>query len=324
MQERHFVASRSRSHRATCWLVWWGGLGCTLLGSCTSLPDPGPFAMATAELHEAVRTSGRAVTDEFGRMTSGPEIAEEFLKAWKKREAVMLAMVAYADSLRAIVASAQQAGDAGKQLAEKAGDLATAAGIISPAAGPPLKGAAEMAGRVWKEIALAKSASSLTKALEAVQPAVETIADTIAADTQDLRRAVMAALENQLGQIKNEPGYNDIVGFHLKAPAAKAAVLKEDLEYLSSDGKGRLDAIDRKVASTREDYQRFQALNEAVRERSRRISALVDATGDAVARWGCAHKSLVQAMQAREPVTVDSLLDAVADVRQLIKKVRDL
>ena len=325
MLKRIVVLSCSGAPRAGRRTTWAVGVALLWCVSCTSLPDPGPFVVATAELDEAVRASGRAVTDEFGRMTNGPGLVQEFTKAWKAREAVLRAMVAYADSLRSIVAAAGQAGESGKQLAEKVGNLATAAGIVDPAAGASVKVAAELAGRVWQEIAMARAASSLVQALDAVQPAIETIADTMAADTKDLHDAVAAALGNQLGQIKGEPGYNDIVGFHLHAPIAKAAVLSEDLDpgSLTWGGRFRLEALERQLASTREDYERFQSLQVAALERSKRASALVQATGDAVARWGSAHRSLVEAMRARKPITLDSLLDAVEDVRQLIKKVRD-
>lgn len=307
-------------------LLGAASLALALLQACTSLPDAGPFAVATAELSEAVRTSGRAAADELRRMTNGDAVASALDEAWEAREAAMTSIVAYADSLRAIVQSAHQAGNAGTRLAEKVGNLATAAGIIDPALGPSLRVGADIAGRVWKEIALARGAASLAEALDQAQPAIETIAETIADDTRDLRTAIDAARLNQMAQIRQLPGANDIIGFHENAAAVKGAILSADadLASLSREQQVQLDAIDRQIASTRADYERFQGLIAEANARHRALRQLLDATGDAVARWGAAHKRLAQAVRERKAVTVDSLLDAVSDIRELVRRVREL
>lgn len=307
-------------------LGWFAVLMVVVLAGCTSLPDAGPFAVATGELSEAVRTSGRAASDELRRMTNGDAVASRLDTAWEARKAAMTSMVAYADALRAIVESAHNAGNAGRNLAEKLGNLATAAGIINPAAGASVKVSAEIAGRVWGQIALARASASLAQALDEAQPAVETIAETIAADTRDLRLAVDAALQNEIAQIRQLPGANDIIGFHENVAGLKGAILSADADLgaLTREQQAQLDAIDRQLASTRGDYERFQSLTTEARERHRALRALLDATGDAVARWGAAHKRLAQAVRERKAVTVDSLLGAVSDVRELVRKVRDL
>lgn len=295
-----------------------------LLWGCTALPDASPFASATGQLAEAVRTTGRTAGDDLATLPNGPAHAKAFGDAWAVRVATMESMTRYADSLVGIVDAANKAGASAEALATKVGNLATAAGIIDPALGPSVKVTSEVAKFVWANIALAKGASDMQKALEAAQPAIETIAETIAQDTKDIRLAVRAAYAEQERQLSAGP-INSVIGLHVTTgPQAKAAIIDAANGPLTDAQLKSLEAIDKSLAATQTEYDVYTKQLSALRARRVAMLQLLGATDDALARWGAAHKSLLTALRERRPVSVESLADAVVEIRTLIKKVREL
>ena len=170
------------------------GLAFVTLIGCTTLPDVGPFAEATAELRSAVVGSGTTAESELRRMQGGQSYAEQFADQWKTRTQAMNGLVDYADSLQSIVKASSDAESNVGALADNVAQLATAAGIALPGAGA-VAVASDMASFVYRQIALARAAQSLAGALETSQPAIEQIANKIALDlkvTQDIFRAASA------------------------------------------------------------------------------------------------------------------------------------
>lgn len=300
---------------------------CSFLVACAPLPDARPFAAATAELSSAVKASGRTAADELRLMTHGEERAAQLEAAWKARVAVMDSMVLYGDSLVDIVESSNQAGAAAAALADKVGNLAMAAGIINPAAGASVKVSADVAKLVWTNIARAKGAASLKEALAAAQPAIEIIADTVAQDNADLRKAVDAALSNQESQaLPASSPLNEIVGLRENSAKIKANIIKR----ATSSGtpslasvQGELDAIDRLLASSQPEYDAYAKTIESARARHRIVRDLLATTDDAIARWGVAHRQLAQALEKGRGIDMSALADAVVDIRNVIKKARE-
>ncbi len=308
-------------------LLTLAAAGFVFVPACAPLPDAKPFAAATADLSNAVRSSGRAAADELRLMTNGEERAAELEKAWKARLAVMDAMVLYADALVDLVESSNQAGDAAAALADKVGNLATAAGIINPAAGASVKVSADVAKLVWTNIARAKGAASLKQSLAAAQPAIEVIADTIAQDNADLRKAVDAALSNQESQAlpANSP-LNEIVGLRENSARIKARII----QHATASGtpsltgvQAELDAIDRLLASSQMEYDAYARTIESARARHALVRDLLATTDDAISRWGVAHRQLVNALEKGRSIDMSALADAVVDIRSIIKKARN-
>lgn len=298
-----------------------------LLFACAPLPNAQPFAAATAELSSAVKASGRTAADELRLMTNGEARAAQLEAAWKVRVAVMDSMVLYADSLVDLVESSNQAGSAAAALADKVGNLAMAAGIINPAAGASVKVGADVAKLVWTNIARARGAASLKESLVAAQPAIEIIADTIAADNADLRKAVDAALANQESQaLPAASPLNEIVGLRENSAKIKAGIIKRATSAGApslASVQGELDAIDRLLASSQPEFDAYQRSIDSARARHRIVRDLLATTDDAIARWGVAHRQLAQALEKGRGIDMSALADAVVDIRNIIKKVRE-
>jgi hypothetical protein len=297
-----------------------------VLGGCTPLPDVSPFSTATTQLSSAVRTSGLATADEVAGMTNGGQLSTDLRTAWKARIAAMDAMTSYADSLVAIVNASNDAGNSASALADKVGNLATAAGIINPAAGASVKVAADTAKLVWTNIARARGAASLQDAIDAAQPAIETIAETLALDGKDLRIAVRAAITNEKNELRRDTSVNTVRGLHINAPAAKAGIIGnfDPTGNVGFANQSDLDALNQLLDGTRKEFDASEEKLAALNARQKTLLALIGATDDAIVRWADAHKSLAAAVRARRPIDLSSLMDGIVEVRELVKKVREL
>ena len=62
----------------------------------------------------------------------------------------------------------------------------------------------------------------------------------------------------------------------------------------------------------------------AIRQREKAGLSILGAAENAVVAWGVAHQQLVKAVKERKPVNVDSLVAAVAEVRTLSQRWREL
>ena len=109
----------------------------TILAGCASTPDIGPFTDATVSLRGAVASAGAATVAELGRtdLPNAQVQAQNLAAAWTERDRFFTALVAYANSLQAIVDAGQSGADAAKAVADASGALAGAANIAMPGAG---------------------------------------------------------------------------------------------------------------------------------------------------------------------------------------------
>ena len=67
-------------------------------------------------------------------------------------------------------------------------------------------------------------------------------------------------------------------------------------------------------------------MREQLRAATARLLAgegLIDAAGTAVKQWGLAYNNLVFAVNARRPVSTQSLAAAAADIHDLIQRIRE-
>jgi hypothetical protein len=302
-----------------------------LASGCTQLPDVTPFATATADMAAAVRTAGPAVASEVERMEHGQAAAKTLSQSWAARDAAMAAVVSYSDSLVSIVNAAHDKGEAVGKLAEKLGGLATAAGLPLPGASAALGVVTDAAKFVWAQIELARGAASLEEALAAAQPAIDRIADKLGDDFKDLDVALRAAVEGQRGAIEADPTYNIGVGTRDTIVESKLHLLERlaqragnDRDGLTDDdiaALGRIDALAESTSAVLEDPEK--RLDE-LGTRAGATTDLLHASADAVQRWSIAHRDLVNAVANRRGVDVDSLTSAAVEIRDLVKRVREL
>lgn len=300
-------------------------------GGCTQLPDVTPFATATADMAAAVRSAGPAVAAEVERMDNGRTPAKKLSESWAARDAAMAAVVSYSDSLVSIVNAAHDKGEAVGTLATKLGGLATAAGLPLPGASAAMGIVTDAAKFVWTQIELARGAASLEEALAAAQPAVDRIAQKLRDDFQDLDVALRAAVESQRGALEGEPTYNVSVGTRDTIAEHKLALVQALAERAGPSGTALTDddiaALERIDALASSNAAMLSPTEERLAEldtRARTIADLLSASSGAIERWSVAHRDLVSAVKARRSVDVDSLSSAAVEIRDLIKRVREL
>lgn len=292
-----------------------------VLSGCASVPEVGPFAQATAEVRSAVVTAGATAEAELRRMEGGEQYADRLQAQWKTRVKAVGALVDYTDSLQSIVEAGQQGGDTADALADSVTRLAGAAGIALPAAGT-VDVATDTARFVYQHIARMRAAKSLEASLEASQPAVEQIAQTIALDLRDAAGIFQAANQDLKRQLNF--AHNEGLGFRESLIEERKRIYGAGAENLTQANKQRLLEIDELLVSTNDWYQPLQQRRNEIDDRLAASQALFNAATETVSQWGLAHAGLVAAVQERRPVNARSLAQAAADLRTLITRVREL
>ena len=166
-----------------------------VLSGCPSLPDVRPFAEATAEVDLAVNeihdfvvtdlkeisTHAKSLKDSNGEPYDTQkldEVTQIFSDEWNKRASVTAAMVAYSDSLAAIV-------NAGKSGADSARDLANAANgflAIVPNLGAIPDTIIDLSAWLKDKIDVIRANRSLHEAMRDAHPVVDQIADILVDD----------------------------------------------------------------------------------------------------------------------------------------------
>jgi hypothetical protein len=264
-------------------------------------------------------------------MDRGGPTAERLTESWAARDAAMAGVVMYSDSLVSIVNAAHDRGNVIGELAEKLGGLAAAAGFAMPGSSVAAGVVTDAARFVWAQIELARGARSLEEALAAAQPAVDRIAEKLGEDFRDLDVALRAAVESQRGFLESDPAYNISSGTRDALVERKLALLEELADRgvdgnpdLSDDDLARVARLDALMDAAAAQLVETDAAIAVMESRTRAVHDLVLVSGGAIERWGVAHRDLANAVRMRRPISLDSLITAAAEVRELIKRVREL
>ena len=309
-----------------------------LISGCTALPDTEPFVNASLQLRSAFSAGGDAVEEELTNMEGGEKYADQFHKEWKERIAATDALVTYADSLKSIVDAGNQGKESAARMAGALQELAQAAGIVLPPVDAAASVLTEGAEFIYAQIALTKAASSLEESLQRAQPAVERIAEILELDlkaTDDILAVATADIQSSL-EIK----YNVEMAARLKLLKEQKEIYKkiqQDEELLAGgeimDGSGtvvvmnryeqRLLELDKLLATTDRWYKPMRKQTEAAKKRGQSARQLIAATRYALDQWAISHQQLVLAVKERQPVSVDSLVDAAREIQRLVRKVRE-
>lgn len=295
-------------------------------GACAELPDLTAFAGATAQMAAGVRAAGPAVAAEVQRVEGGNDIASRLTASWKERDAALDAIVQYADALAAIAGASQDHGDAIAALARSLGELADAAGY--PVPGRAAGVATDAARFVWAQVELAGSARLLADALDAAQPVVDRIAETLDADSRDGATVLRAAIENERTNLESDPAYNTAVGARETLGRLKRLEMERLIEAAGGSEADapapgtmeRLARLDALIASNNAELAPIEARLNGLDARGLAVQRLVEASGDSIRRWAAVHRELAAAVRSRRPVDVGSLVAAVVEIRDLVKK----
>jgi hypothetical protein len=311
------------------------------VGACATVPDVAPFADATVQLRSAVAASGAAVETELRGVpkrtgTSEAEreeaqrqdravalAADKLQAAWHKRVQAMDALVVYSDSVQSIAKSGKQGAQAVQALTESLKQLAGAVGLAAPAASAAVGVATDAAAFVYGHIAAMRASRSLEEALSAAQPAVDRIAAVIVADSEDLDELLLDA--EQLGENNIRNNHKDGFRFRRGLVAERDELYRRGAEArLPAADLDRLQVVEQQLALTDSWYAPAQAELTRLHDRVRLARGLVQATSGSVRDWAGAHRQALAAVRDKRQLSASVLAQSVVEVRELIRRVREL
>lgn len=303
---------KTRGYLIACLL--WNLLGC-------QNPSIGPFVDATVQVRSSVAATGSAVESELRLMPDGQEYAEQLNKLWPIRVETADALVAYASSLKAIVDAGDQGTASAQSLAESVKTLAGSVGIAVPPAGVAVV-AADAASFVHGHIARVRAARSLHEALVNAQPAVERVAAHFAKDLKDMRVILLAATDDfqQSLQIEHEKE----VFFRDSLLTEQRKLFGKGINELTPEDKAQLLELDRLLATTKVWYDPLQNKLTQAQTRLQAGLATIEGAASLIRQWAFTHEQLIMAVREERSVDMTLLITSAAELRELIKRVREL
>ena len=288
--------------------------------SCTTLPNVGPFVDATYELKSAVAESGLTVANELQYIDDGgTQYAVDLTEAWKERNHAFTAIAAYADSLQAIVASGQKGNEAAGELADSVKGLSEAAGIALPGSPAALAVATDAIKLIVENINKARAAKSLADAMVKANPAVEETVRLIRADLKDLDG--LFRLANKMVEHNYKNSFNEQMGYRKEL---EDFIQKTNVDAASENDLNKLIKVNELLAGTDGWYAEYHQGLTDIKKRLRIGRALIQTADGSLYQWVNAHIQVAIALQNRQPVNVKSLVEATIQIRELIRKVREL
>jgi hypothetical protein len=286
---------------------------------CAPLPKVGPFVEASNQLRSAVAASGTTVEAELRLMPDGARYADQLEQQWEARNKAFVAMVAYANSLQAIVDAGNEGAASAQKVADSVSGLAAAAGMTLPGAPQAIAVATDAVKFISAQIALVRGAKSLEQALETAQPAVEAITDLVAADLQDLEVIFVAASKANDNAVRTSDEFKDLLGYRVQL--VKQIGKCDPADTATCDRQVQLGQM---LQATDVWLSKYLARRKEIDDRLRAGRALIQATLQSARDWGIAHGNLIMALKERRPVNMDSLVQAALEIQNLVRKVREL
>ena len=315
-----------------------------LLGGCASLPDTSGYTAASIQVKEAVGTSGDVVQAELasaikaGATTANVESVKNLKATWAATMNSMDAMVAYAQSIEQIVDAGNKGAESVRQVGDSVKKLVDAVKVdaTTGASAKLVQLSTDTVAFVYGEYAKYIAAKSLEEALAKFGPSMVKISALVKAQVVDARMLFVEQIEAQVQQLDadDESGYGvwikkktelnekqktatsqllALIPLHSSSDPAKANDVKTTL--------AQLEIANRQIAPYLDEYNEKL---KAIRQREKMGISILGAAENAVAEWGVAYQQLAQAVKERKPVNVDSLVAAVAEVRTLSQRWREL
>jgi hypothetical protein len=302
------------------------------LSGCASSPDVAPFTEATVSLRGAVASAGAATVAELGRtdLPNAKTQAQNLAAAWTERDRFFTALVAYANSLQAIVDAGQSGADAAKAVADAGGQLANAANIAMPGAGTGGEIAIQTATFVYGQIAKARAAKSLEKALADVQPAIDVVATKVGADLKDLDALVQLAAQAQTDTLKLESDTQSRLSYRKQLVSRRDELMKQVDSVVRGGGNvtdiatSELKRVDALLVDANAWYLPLEAQLKEIATRERVARQLIAETRVGLLDWAAAHAQLLVAVRTKRPPSVAELAENAKRIRELVQKFRSL
>lgn len=327
-----------------CWRsgTWTLVLVSSLLGGCAALPDTRGFTVATIQLKEAVGTTGEAVKTEVAsaKNANATTVSEGAIKkldaAWSATMRSLDAMVAYAQSIEQIVDSGDRGVESARHVADSVKRLADTVKVDATTgeSAEVAQLAVDTVAFVNGEYAKHVAAKSLEEALNKFGPSMVKISALIQAQVSDARRLFVHQIEAQVDELQAGDAYGDWIernltlGNNQKTATAQLLALTS-AEPASNPAKvnmvkaqlAQLKIVHEQIAPHLDEYNEKL---KTIRQREKAGLSIIGAAENALATWGAAQSQLAQAVKERKPVNVDSLIAAVAEVRTLTQRWREL
>jgi hypothetical protein len=322
-----------------------GKLGVAVLvagaAACASLPDTTGYTTSTVQMKQAVGAAGDAaeaelrsaaalIPDDSDWKGAADRSAASFHEPWQKTVTSLDAMVSYAQSIEAIVGAGNHGAESATALAGSLTTLAEKVGV--PVPGSAAVGAAvNTVAFIYGQIARAQAAHSLEEALANASPAISSIQTLVAAQVRDARSAFELATFSELQELRRTPRYQPFVEANQRLIAREGLLNIQISTMIANGGDPRLTPLQAQLeqavtarARLAPHIQEFEARSAEVRTRERAGLAVFSATETALATWAASHENLVRAVREHRPVTMESLSEAVRDLRSLIQQWRAL
>jgi hypothetical protein len=303
----------------------------SLLAGCATLPDVRPFADATISLRSAVAASGTEVVDELSNVEIEGARAEakKLEAAWREHNKLLAALVEYANSLQAIVDSGNNGAESVKTIAASVSKLAQVANIAQPGSGAAGALVTETASFVYGQIAKARAASSLEKALAEVQPAIERIAEVMSDDMgsmNDLVRVAAQAQRDALQFSEAAPlGYRKQLQKRRNALQDQvSAALREGKKPSEIAEASELERVNQLLAAAEPWNDSFQKQIDVIALRERLTHQLISETRSAFGDWAAVHSRLLAAVRTKRIPSATEIVEAAERIRDLVNKFKAL
>lgn len=327
--------TRSRTNGLCCFTWPVAGAVLALLAGCRTLPNTQPFTDATGSLRSAVASVGGSVG---AGLSASPLLKREgvaFAEAWQKRNDALAALVAYAQSVQAIVEAGQHGEEAATRLSEAAKKLATTVGVIAPGGSAGVDLAADTVKLVSGEVARFRAAKTIEKSLADMQPVIDAVAWLLAKDLAATGKLIAAAAEQERVELSRLPGNGDSDDYRRELVSAQTRLQKLIAVGLSKAPPippeqaaqvAQLDDIMKKIAQLDESapYKAYRARTDDLAKREKLARELVTETAVALGSWAAAHGQMLMAVQTRRTPGAVELLAAVGRVQGLLERYRQL
>jgi len=283
-----------------------------LMAGCSTLPDTSGYTAATIQVRQAVATTGDVVRQEVlstyrvQAAAGGENAVTNFDAAWAASMKSMDAMVAHAQSIEQIVDAGNQGAESARAVADSVKHLVDAVNVdaLSGTSASLARLSTDTVAFVYGEYSKYVAGSSLDDALTKFGPSIIKITTLIQAQVGDAGRLFDEQIEAQVqllaqGLRDNNPNV-----------IAKAKTMIADVEA------GREMTAPRMAA--------YEAKLQTIRQREKAGRSIIGSAENAVAAWGIAHQEMARAVRERKKFSVESLNEAVAEIRTLIQRWREL
>jgi hypothetical protein len=322
--------------------VSWRFWGCLAVGlstwsGCATIPSITPFSEQTDRMVTGI--NGGYTATQLSLAAVSQTQAKRLADEWKPSATALTGIVAYSQALTAVAT----AGGQGAQAAESVADAVN--GLLSSFSVAAIPDAAVAGFKALnQQIAKIRAKRSLQGAVAEAQPAVDALANIMAAQLNDLAGIADSAAASTLNDhLESNKAMVEYVAAERKAEDRILGILRSILDYQALGAKAsdedlkaitNLDPLARRenieirethwmdvvrrhqahLAPYRDRYAEYVRREDELRASRRTAAATFAKAQTAVKAWAVAHGKLQAALDKKQPPDFSSFFAAVRDV----------